>query len=150
MKKLLCVFAVMIFTVSAFGAAVDDAKTIGDVMPNAREIVRVKWDYSKDGGAIGDLDLLIAEDDVLVRMIGSKTRTSASSPAGTGTVTVGKESGSDFENGGAVTVYAADAYVAGDSAPFIKLASGESIDLGIATDAFVAGVIEFIFEVVRF
>lgn len=128
-------------------------KYIGPVFQKEMDIVRVVYDFAKDGGAAGALDIFEAKEDIVITHFHSKVVTAATS-GGSATLKVGV-TGSDarFMNTtqGAVANLTAGAVViapAVEGTPNVlalpvKLAAGDKILQTIAVAALTAGKIEF-------
>lgn len=130
-------------------AILKGAKTVGAPFSNAVEVVRVRYDFSVDGGEVEDNTVLTADGNLLVRCVGVHTEVALTSD-GSATVDLGKgASGTEFVSTEAYTSFTLDGFYASESAAFVKLASGEVINMGVATAALTAGVVEFIFEVAQ-
>lgn len=131
-------------------AALIDAKTIAHPFGNERSMVRITWDYSRDGGAAGDFDVLIADGAILVKCIGAIVKSAVTS-GGLLDLDLGKGAGGvEFLSSVAVASLTLNSFQVSATSAFIKLADGEKIVMGIDTAAATAGKIEFIFEVVKF
>lgn len=127
--------------------ALKGAKTVGAPFDNAVEVVRVIYDFSVDGGQVEDNTVLIADGTLLVRCVGISVETAFTS-AGSATIDLGKgTSGVEFASAVAYTAYTLNGFNASASAAFVKLNSGEIINMGVAVAALTAGKAEFIFEV---
>lgn len=149
--KLISALVMTVFCLNAEAFTVKNAQKVGQVFGKSRDIVRVIYDFATDGGgATGDGTLLTAENDVLVRMIGTKTITAAAS-GGSATLDVGVgTTGQEYEAAGLVASYSLGAFIQGDVAGFTKVSSGSVVNFGLNTATLTAGKIMFIFEVVKF
>lgn len=129
-------------------AALKGAKTVGAPFDNVVEVVRVMYDFSVDGGEIEDNTVMTADGELLVRCVGAYVHVA---PVGVGaTIDLGKgAAGVEFISTEAITSFTLAGFYASESAAFVKLATSEIINLGIATAALTAGKIEFIFEVAQ-
>lgn len=129
-------------------ATLVDAKTVGTVFPNAGELVRVKYDFSVDGGAIADYDVLIADSAVIVEhkwTLGIENLTSADAIA----IDLGKGAGGvEFHSDVLKAALEADDIITG-SAKVVELTAGEKIVLGIEAFAATAGKFEMAFMVYK-
>lgn len=76
-------------------AAVTQPKVVGPLFSNEIEVINVSWDFAKDGGGIGALDLLTAGADVVVHSCIAKAKTAVTSSDAI-TFTVGGESAADL------------------------------------------------------
>ena len=129
-------------------ATLKGAKTVGAPFSNAKEVVRVMYDFSVDGGEIEDNTVLTADGIVLVKCIGVYVHVA---PVGVGaTIDLGKgAAGVEFVSTEAITSFPLAGFYASESAAFVKLANAEVVNLGIATAVLTAGKLEFIFEIVQ-
>lgn len=132
-------------------ASVAAAKKVGSGFGNDKEIVRVIYDFSADGGAVGTLTLATATSDCVISDFMMVVKTACTS-GGSATVSAGLTGDVDaFKVAEAVagltaaTVWPEDGAFAGK----IKLASGQVLTMSIATAALTAGKIEFSFEVMK-
>lgn len=131
-------------------AALSGAKTISPAFSNIRDMVRVTYDFSLDGGAAGDYDVLTADGACLVRCIGANVKTAVTS-GGSLDLDLGKGAGGvEFLSSVAVASLTLNSFQPSASQAFVKLADGEKIVMGIDTAAATAGKVEFIFEIVKF
>mgnify|MGYP006935476905 CR=1 FL=1 len=140
-------------------AAIADTRTIGKTLTNAKEIVRVRYDFSKDAGATGVLDIFTAGADVVITGFMSVVKTAATS-GGSATLKVGI-TGTDnlfmTTTQGAVASLTANAVIlplaiegTPNTLPLpVKLASGAKILQTIGTAALTAGVVEYTVEYMR-
>jgi hypothetical protein len=124
-------------------AAVADAKH-GSSFTGKIECVQVTYDFAVDAGATGALDLLTADQDMMVR-VAAKTVTGVTS-GGSATVEVGK-------SGNTAGAVAQAAKTSVDTAGkllqpvgWFYLASGEKLIQTIATAALTAGKIRYFIE----
>lgn len=140
-------------------AAVKDAKTIGPAFTNAEEVVRVTYDFAKDAGAVGALDLFTAEGSVAITYFHAYVVTACTS-GGSATVKVGKTGDDDLMFGtttGAVASLTAGAFIKPDvvegtpnvvALPTI-LTDGQKLLQTIGTAALTAGKIEYVIKYVK-
>lgn len=140
-------------------AAIKDTKKVAPTFSNAMEIVRAKYDFAKDAGATGVLDIFEAAADIVITHF-SLTVKKACTSGGSATVKVGV-TGSDarFANTtqGAVANLTLGAVIvppAVEGTPNVlplpvKLASGEKVLMTIGTAALTAGEIEYCIGYVR-
>lgn len=157
--------ALAVFALSGFAeaAAVKNAKTVGAPFPNAREIVRVVYDFAQDGGATGALDLLITNSALVIVDFHAVVKTTATS-GGSATVAVGVTGDTDHfikategavANITATTLFAAKPELTEGTPNTIlpmlpvRLASGDKVLQTIGTAALTAGKIEYVFEIMR-
>jgi hypothetical protein len=116
-----------------------------------KETIEVMYDFSVDGGAVGALDVLTADEALVVHSVVAKVKTACTS-GGSATVSLGKSG----DAAGLVAATAVASLTAGaliDSASFgsgYKLASGDVVQMDIAVAALTAGKIVFEIEVSRF
>jgi hypothetical protein len=131
-------------------AAVADAKTIGAPFGNAVEVVKVVYDGAVDGLVQADLDLLTAEDDVLIKVVGYKTIDALTS-GGSAVLDVGiGAGGTEFGSNIAFAGFSAGAFVGAATEGYKKLASGSKLVLGIEAADLTAGSLEVICHVMKF
>lgn len=140
-------------------AALKDAVTVSGPMSNAEETYRVTYDFAKDGGATGALDIFTAGEDLVITRFWSTVKTAGTS-GGSATLKVGI-TGSDalFMNTtqGAVASLTAAAVIlppAVEGTPNalplpVKLASGAKILQTIGTAALTAGKVEYFIKVAK-
>jgi hypothetical protein len=128
-------------------AAVADAKH-GSSFTGKIDTVQVTYDFAVDGGATGALDLITADQDMIVRVV-AKTVTGVTS-GGSATLEVGK-------SGATATAIAQVAKTAADAAGkvlqpagWMYLASGDKLIQTIATAALTAGKIRYLIECNKF
>lgn len=135
-------------------AAVVDARTVTPGFGNALELVRVEYDFAKDGGATGALDLLTATSAMVVVAAWLTVKTTCTS-GGSATVKVGVTGDDDrFVNTtqGAVANLTALATIIPPAlegtpnviATPVALAAGEKVLMTIGTAALTAGKFEVV------
>lgn len=116
-----------------------------------REKIEIEYDFSKDAGAVGALDIFKAKERCLVVLAYAKVKTTCTS-GGAATVSVGK-------SGDLTGMIAATAVASLSSGAQIlgaalddshKLAADDVVQMDIATAALTAGKIVFVFEVIKF
>lgn len=116
-----------------------------------RELVKIVYDFDKDGGAVGALDIFKAKEACLVVFAYMKVKTACTS-GGSATVSVGN-------TGDVAGMIAATAVASLTSGAQIlgaaldashKLAADDIVQMDIATAALTAGKIEICFEVIKF
>lgn len=131
-------------------AALSDAKTISAPFGNDVTYVNVTYDFSVDGGAISDLDVLIADGSLLVELICCDVETAFTS-GGANVNDLGKGAGgTEFWSDQAVAGFTADAQLIADTVgTIVELADGEKIVLGIEAAAITAGKGHFKFKVFK-
>lgn len=140
-------------------AQVVDKKLSNGGFDNAESIVRVTYDFSKDAGAVGVLDLFEAQGDMVITEFYANVKTACTS-GGSMTLDVGVV-------GGDTDILADDIAVASLTAesfhipPVVegtpnvlalpmKLASGGKVAMQIKTAALTAGKIEFVLKFMKF
>jgi hypothetical protein len=129
-------------------AAVVGTKTV-KCFDNERQLVRVTYDFAKDGGAVGQLDLFTADEACLVKLAEMHVKTTCTS-GGAATVSVGKPADlagqvaatavASLTSGAAILGAALDASH--------ELAAGGKVQMDIAVAALTAGKIEYVFEII--
>lgn len=129
-------------------AAVVAAQTIAPPFTNALEYVRVTYDFAKDAGATGALDLFTADGDLVIAYAHLVVKTAATS-GGSATLIWGITGDTNRfadATAGAVANLTAAAVIAPAAADLvpIKLASGDKVLMTIGTAALTAGKIEFV------
>jgi hypothetical protein len=134
-------------------AAVLAAQTIAPPFSNAKEVVRVVYDFAKDAGATGALDLFTADGDIVITHAHATVKTTATS-GGSATVIWGLTGDTNRfmdTTAGAVANLTAAAVISPASADLvpIKLASGDKVLMTIGTAALTAGKIEFVMEYMK-
>lgn len=129
-------------------AAVVDHKVV-KVWDNERQLVRVVYDFAKDGGAIGVLDLITADEACLVKLAEMHVKTTCTS-GGAATVSAGKVADLAGQIGAtAVASLTAGAAILGAAIDAShQLAAADKVQMEIAAFALTAGKIEFVFEVI--
>lgn len=132
-------------------ASVAAAKKVGSGFTNEKEIVRVIYDYAKDGGAAGTLTLATATSDCVISDFMAVVKTAVVS-GGAATVEAGMTGDTDFF----LTAKLQAALTAGTVLPEdgafnskAKLASAQVLSQTIAVAALTAGKIEYTFEVMK-
>ena len=140
-------------------AALDERKYLGKTFSNAKEMVKVIYDFAVDGGATGALDIFEASSDVVITGFFSVVKTTATS-GGSATLKVGVTGDDDAfmtTTQGAVASLTAGALIlppAVEGTPNtlplpVKLASGAKILQTIGTAALTAGKVEYTVEYTR-
>jgi hypothetical protein len=141
-------------------AEVKDKQTIGAPFGNAEEIVRVVYDFSKDAGAVGALDILETLDDIVITEFYARGITVLDSAADGASIDVGI-SGGDTDvllDGVAEATFAADALIKPTTvegepnvlALPLKLAANGKIIQTIVAEALTSGKCEYFFKYHRF
>lgn len=130
-------------------AVLKDKVTTGPGFTNAVEVVRVVYDFTKDGGAVADYDVLEADAACVVSLKHMLVKTAATS-GGAMVLDLGKGAGgTEFFSDKAVAALTLNS-VHMPSAPVgVYLADGEKIVLGIEAFAATAGKLEMVFEIVK-
>lgn len=116
-----------------------------------RELIKVVYDFAKDGGAVAALDLFKAKEACLVVLAYMKVKTACTS-GGSATVSVGKTGDlTGMVGSTAVASLTADATILGAAIDASHvLAADNVVQLDIGTAALTAGKIEVVFEVIKF
>lgn len=126
------------------------SNSTSDFFSNEEKWVKVTYDFSNDGGATGDYDVLENENsatDFVVTDFYAHVHTN---------VTTGSDSDIDLGIGDGGTEFlsdwdapsaAADSIVGMDTATPVKLAASGKIVMGIETAALTAGRIDFYFKI---
>lgn len=146
-------------------AALKDAKTVGAGFPNRSEIVRVVYDFAKDGGIATAVDALIADGAIVIKHFHLNVLTTCTGD--NGTLDIGVVGNTDIlAKAIPVASLVAGAFFAPvteitlsegtpntavmvDPLP-LKLADAAKILIETNTTAFTAGKIELVFEVCKF
>lgn len=129
-------------------ANVSDKKTVGAPFPHSVEIRRVTYDFSNDGGAIGALELLQVDSQCVVHLKHASVKTAVTS-GGALTLDVGKgAAGAEILSNVAVGALTLDSLHVG-AAP-VELDTDEVISMNIEAAAATAGVVEFVFEIIKY
>jgi len=140
-------------------AAIKGTKSANGGFQNEKQILKVVYDFAKDGGATGALDLFTAQDDIVITGFYAKVLTTCTS-GGSMVLDVGV-SGGDTDillDGVAVASLTANSMhippvVEGTPnvlALPMKLADNGKIIQTIGTAALTAGKIEYVFEFMKF
>lgn len=131
-------------------AVLDGAKTVSAPAGNGCELVTVTYDFSVDGGAVADYDVLIADGSLLVMHLVTDVETALTS-ATDFDIDLGKSAGgTEFWSDNAKAVYAIDAQVlSATPGTFVELADTEKIVMGIETAAATAGKMHMKFLVFK-
>ena len=129
-------------------ADLKDKASVGGAFSNAKDIVRVVYDFAEDAGAIGDLEAIQSSGDCVVMLEYAIVKTACTS-GGSMTLDLGKNGGAEFLSGVAVAALTLDSMHLPSAPAAVELADGESVDMGIATAALTAGKIEFVFGIYR-
>ncbi len=127
-------------------AVLADAKTVSAPFSNVSELVRVTYDFAVDGGAIADYDVLIADGNLLVKLVNVDVVAAVTS-GGAVALDLGKSAGgADWWSDKLKAALTLDLQVPG-SLTLIELADGEKIVLGVEAETITAGKLTFLFEV---
>lgn len=128
-------------------AALADAKTVAAPFGNASELVKVTYDFSVDGGATADYDVLTADGSVIVEFVHADVETALTS-GGSLVVDLGKGAGgTQFWSDQAVATLALDAVLASDTVErFVELADGEKIVMGFEAETALTGKMHMVFR----
>ena len=129
-------------------AVLNDVKTVGAPFRNESKIVRVTYDFSVDGGAIADYDVLISDGVTLVELVNIDVETAGVS-GGSMVLDLGKGAGgTEFKSDLAVASMTLDAQIGADTAgKIVELADAEKIVLGIEAATLTAGKLNMMFRV---
>jgi len=136
-------------------AAISDVKTIGSTYSNEENVLKVRYDFSKDAGAAGALDLFVASKDTIITGFYAVVKTAFAGSGGSLAVGVtGATSAFVTATQGAVANLTANALLTANtvvtegtpntlafSLPR-RLAAGDKVVQTIGT-GFTAGVIEY-------
>jgi len=117
----------------------------------SKEMIAIEYDFAKDAGAVGSLDLMIAKDAMVIHSAHVKVKAACTS-GGSATVSIGK-SGDVAGIVAATAVASLTTGAAIDSASFgsaYKLAADDVVQIAIATAALTAGKVIVILEVSKF
>jgi hypothetical protein len=134
-------------------AALDKYKThaTGFGAPCGPEIVEIEYDFAKDGGAVGQYDIIKAKEKCHIRLAALKIDTTCTS-GGAATVGVGKSG--DLAGVVAATAVAslvADAVILGATPDASHvMAVDDVLYLDIATAALTAGKLRVTLEIFKF
>lgn len=127
-------------------AALADAKTVAAPFGNVGEYVRVVYDFAVDTGAQADLDVLVADGNLLVRLVNVDVAAAVTSD-GAVAIDLGKGAGgTEWWSDKLKAALGLDVQVPG-SLTLIELADGEKIVLGIEAADATAGKMVFLFEI---
>ena len=132
--------------------SLDKKKNIGAPAYNAEELVSVVYDFSVDGGAIGDYDVLenTGTDEVIVELDRIEVETAVTS-GGALVADLGKgDGGTEFISDKAVaalTVYSI--HLPDTAGTKVALGNGEKVVLGIEAAAATAGKMHMVFKIKR-
>ncbi len=131
-------------------ATVKDYKKVAPYT-NEIEVVRVTYDFAKDGGAVGALDLFEAPAASLVKLAEMHVQTACTS-GGSATVSAGKSADlAGMIGATAVASLTAGAAILGAAIDGSHaLAAADVVKMEIATAALTAGKIDFVFHVIKF
>jgi hypothetical protein len=129
--------------------SVVNTRTVSAPFGNEREVVKVTYDFARDGGAAGQLTLFTASGNVLVKSFHAVVKTTCTS-GGSATVDVGYTSDEDyFVVAAAVASLTAGAVLTSAGAVPLRLTDGQVVNMDIDTAALTAGKIEFTIEVMK-
>lgn len=131
-------------------AVLNNVKTVSAPFGNGMSLVTVTYDFSVDGGAVADYDVLIADGSLLVAHAVTDVETALTS-ATDFDIDLGKGAGgAEFWSDNAKAVYALDAQVlSATPGTFVELADGEKIVMGIETAAATAGKMHMKFLILK-
>jgi hypothetical protein len=139
-------------------ASVRGAKTVGPGFANDPEVVRVRYEFGYDGGAVGVLNLLTASGAMIIKDFHAVVKTACTS-GGSAVVDVGVVGGDtdallDGVAVASLTLNSVHSDPLVEGTPNTKsvpmyLADGGVIAMEIKTAALTAGIIEFVFTVMK-
>jgi hypothetical protein len=131
-------------------AALNDAKTVGAPFGNESTLKVVTYDFSVDGGAVADYDVITADGSILVELINVDVETAVTS-AGSLVADLGKGAGgTEFWSDQAVAGMTIDAQLLPDTpGTIVELADTEKLIFGIEVAAATAGKAHFMFRIYR-
>jgi hypothetical protein len=129
-------------------AVLTDKKVVGAPFGNSSELVRVTYDFSADGGAIADYDVLEADGPLLVELVNCDVKTAVTSSDAI-LFDLGKSSGgTEFWGDVVKASLSLDAQVPSETVgKIVELADGEKIVMGVEAFAATAGKFTFTFRV---
>lgn len=111
---------------------------------NELRLARLEYDFSKDGGATGDLELAVARGNIIIHDAWVHVPTACTS-GGSATVVIGVDGGDEDAildaTSGAVANLTADAVLSETTSPGLLMTDGQEIQLTIGTAALTAGKI---------
>jgi hypothetical protein len=114
------------------------------------EAIEIVYDFAKDGGATGSLDVIKVKDACVVRAAYYNVETACTS-GGSATVALGVSGGAELVAATAVASLTAGASIDGASiGTTFKLAADAIVQLTIATAALTAGKIKLRMEIAKF
>lgn len=115
-----------------------------------RELVRIQYDFSVDGGSVAALDIFKAKEACVVKLAEMHVVTACTS-GGSATVSVGKSGDlTGMVGATAVASLTAGAVILGAAIDASHaLAADDIVKMDIATAALTAGKIDFVFEVIK-
>lgn len=130
-------------------AVLDQRAKVGGGFSNEGQVIEVIYDFSVDGGAVDDFDMLEAEKGCVVEFMHAYVETAMTS-GGALVVDLGKGAGgTEFLSDKAVGDFSANAVIKGDAygTDKVHLASGEKIVMGLEAAAATAGKVKFKFAI---
>jgi hypothetical protein len=127
-----------------------DKKKVGGGFANAAEMVRVEYDFAKDGGAIGNYDVLEADSACVVSLRHMAVKSAVTS-GGAMTVDLGKNAGgTQFFSNKAVADLTLDSLHLTSAPAAVRLVAGDKVVMALEAFAATAGKVEMVFEIVRY
>lgn len=131
---------------------VEGKRVAGGGFGNDSETVRVVYDFDKDAGAVGVLDLLDIDKDCIVKSFHAVVKTAVTS-GGAATLDVGVAGGDTdvmmaAKAVASLTLNSAHGEPAFANLP-IFLAAGSKLQQEIKVAAFTAGKVEYVFEIMK-
>ena len=131
-------------------AVLADKKTLGAPFNNAAELVRVVYDFARDGGALADYDVFEAQSACVVQLKHMAVKTAVTS-GGALVLDLGKNAGgTEFFSDKALAALTLNSLHVTSGPAAIRLAAGDKVVLGIEGAAATAGKLEIVLEVVSF
>jgi len=131
-------------------AVLADKKLGGAGFSNAKELVRVVYDFAVDGGAVADYDVFEADADCVVSLKHMAVKTAVTS-GGSLVLDLGKSAGgTEFFSDKAVAAMTLNSVHCPSAPAAVYLAAGAKIVMGIEAAAATAGKLEMVFEVVKY
>lgn len=131
--------------------ALKSKEMVGGGFNNRADYLVVRYDFAREGGVVGDYDVLEAESDCVLELEGIHVKTAVTS-GGALVVDLGKgDGGTEFKSDLAVGSMTLGAALQADTqGTRIKLVAGEKIVLGLEAAAATAGVFDMVFKVIAF
>ena len=124
--------------------AVQALKKIGAPFTQEEKVLKVRYDFSRDGGAIGTYDLFQASQECVITGFHAVVKAAVTS-GGSATVELGSTGDTDrFVTAKAPAALTINTVLPEDGAfnQVLRLVAGDTISMTVATAALTAGVIE--------